>query len=69
MVYVLESALRGLGLKPDLVMYCVFGPSTVTLSTQEYNFVAANCYGSLRKCLGVILHPIQGGEGGGRLYS
>ena len=68
MVCVLESALRGLGLKPDLVMYCVFGPSTVTLSTQEYNFCSCKLLGKPEEMLGGNLAS-HSGRGGGRLYS
>lgn len=64
MVCVLESALRGLGLKPDLVMYCVLGSSTVNLSTQEYKCFSGKLLGKPEGMLGGNRASHSGREGG-----
>ena len=54
MVSALDSGSRGLGSSPSqVIMLCSWARHftlTGPLSTQEYKWVSANCYGCLRKC-------------------
>ena len=57
MVSVLDSGWRGLGLRPGQVILLCSSTKhfilTMRLSTQEYEWILANCQGSLIKCWGV----------------
>ena len=49
----LERAVRVLALAGDIVLCCVLGQDTsltVPLSTQEYKWLPANCWGNLTNC-------------------
>ena len=57
MVSALDSGWRGLGLRPGQVILLCSSTKhfilTMRLSTQEYEWILANCQGSLIKCWGV----------------
>ena len=63
----MDSGSRGLGSRPGrFTMLCSWAqhfPIKVPLSTQEYKWVLANCWGSLMKCWGIILRWISYYEG------
>ena len=57
-----ERAVRVRVLAGDIVLCSWARHSTLTvpLSTQEYKWAPANCWGSLTNCVEVTWHPIQG---------
>ena len=59
----MDSGSRGLDSRPGrftvLCSWAQHFPIKVPLSTQEYKWVLANCWGSLMKCWGIILRWIR----------
>ena len=68
MVSTLDSGLRGLGSSPgrviELCSWASYFTLTVPLSTQEYEWVPANCQGNLTKCWEVTYNGLASHPGG-----
>ena len=72
MVSELDSGLRGPGSTPGcVVLLCSWARHftlTVSLSTQEYKQVPANCQGNLTKCWGITCDELTSHPGGVAIF-